>query len=328
MNSIVTPSSQILTIASQLDNTINAELTDYLVENTAAAVQLNLFRPDAFEALTEAEILLATPQDWPAEAPEGWPFNLKWIQLVSSGIDFYPKWLFDGVKVTTSRGATAQAIVEYVLAALFQHHKNLQQLKIYGPDQWQRKTIPLLQGTTLGIVGYGAIGQLLAQYAQALGIHVIVLRRSQQPLPNSPNEHVSLQQVSSIDELITQVDHLVLAAPATVETHHLINAKVLARAKPNLHIINVARGSLIDQQALLDALDDEQIAHATLDVTTPEPLPEYHPLYRHPRVTITPHTSATASNVIPAVIRQFSHNLNQYLNQQPLDNVVDLERGY
>lgn len=314
---------QSLVIASQMDAATNAALTGVVTGHHKHTIQIRAFQPDKFDNLQEAEVLLATPQGWPAQAPQGWPFKLKWIQLVSSGIDFYPEWLFSGVTVTTSRGATALTIVEYVLASLFQQHKKLQQLQIYGPDQWQRQSIPLLHGTTLGIVGYGAIGQLLAQYAQALGLQVIVLRGSQQAITQQ-----GIQQVSSIKELIPQIDHLVLAAPATVATHHLINAQVLAQAKPHLHLINVARGSLIDQHALLEALEQGRIAHATLDVTTPEPLPANHPLYRHSKVTITPHTSATASNVVPAVIQQFDHNLNQYLNQQPLDNRVDFQRGY
>lgn len=327
MNSIVSaptqPKSQPLVIASQLIEVSAALLQQLPTVSDSRTIQIESFSPDSFDSLHTAEILLATPQGWPAQAPAGWPFQLKWIQLVSSGIDFYPQWLLDGITITTSRGATALPMVEYILAALFWRHKQLAQVEIQSPAQWQRHNLPLLAGSTLGIVGYGAIGQHLAQTAQALGMQVKILRRNPQPIQDK-----NIQQVHRIEELISQVDHLVLAAPATLETHHLINASVLAQAKPNLHLINVARGSLIDQHALLQALDQGSIAHATLDVTTPEPLPENHPLYRHARVSITPHTSATASNVIPAVIQQFQHNLNLYLNGQPLENVVDLKRGY
>lgn len=327
MNSIVSaptqPKSQPLVIASQLGEVSAGLLQQLPTASDSRSIQIQSFSPDSFDSLHTAEILLASPQGWPSQAPVGWPFNLKWIQLVSSGIDFYPQWLLDGITITTSRGATALPMVEYVLAALFQQHKQWAQIEIHSPAQWQRRNIALLAGSTLGIVGYGAIGQYLAQTAQALGMQVKILRRNPQAMPDK-----NIQQVHCLEDLISQVDHLVLAAPATLETHHLINARILARAKPNLHLINVARGSLIDQHALLQALDQGSIAYATLDVTTPEPLPENHPLYRHARVSITPHTSATASNVISEVIRQFKHNLNLYLNGQPLDNVVDLKRGY
>ncbi len=344
MNVAVQTTDKSLIIASQLD----ARFNDFLQGKLPDALALNLrtqevklkkihpigvvlksFHPGDFEQLAQAEVLLASPQGWPKQAPQGWPFQLKWIQLASTGIDFYPEWLFNGVRVTTSRGATSLPIVEYVLDALFRQYKRLASFQIHDAKDWQRKDVPLLAGSTLGIVGYGSIGQLLAQYAQALGINVLVLKRSQAAIQTAIQTiGEGVEQVANIQALIQRVDHLVLAAPATPQTHHLINAGVLAQAKHNLHLINVARGSLIDQQALIAALDQGLLAHATLDVTTPEPLPANHPLYTHPKVTITPHTSATASSVLPAVFEQFKDNLWRYLNEEPLANPVDLSRGY
>lgn len=330
MNIAVDPTQKKLRIASQLDASFNdvlrQQLPAYLssdahIKNVEVNVKISSFHPSDFEQLMQAEVLLATPQAWPKQVPVGWPFQLKWIQLASSGIDFYPSWLFDGVKVSTSRGATSLPIVEYVIDALFRQHKRLADVQIDDAQHWQRQSVPLLAGSTLGIVGYGSIGQLLAQYAQALGINVLVLKRSQTPIEG-------VEQVANIQALIQQVDHVVLAAPATPQTHHLINAQILAQAKRGLHLINVARGSLVDQDALVDALDQGLVAHATLDVTSPEPLPANHPLYTHPKVTITPHTSATASSVLPAVFEQFKDNILRYLSDEPLVNLVDLSRGY
>lgn len=312
---------RILHIGSQLDSAFNQQLAAGLLHDVGCNLHVSAFSPQALSSLNGPEILLVTPQGWPQQKPAGWPFQLKWIQLASSGIDFYPKWLFEDGHVTTSRGATSLPIVEYVLAALFRQHKQLGSVQIHAATDWQRSNVPLLAGTTLGIVGYGSIGQLLASYAKALGIRVLVLKRHDSAVDG-------IEQVHDINSLIAQVDHLVLAAPATPETHHLINASSLQHAKPGLHLINIARGSLIQQDDLIAALDAGLLSHATLDVTTPEPLPAGHALYQHPKVTITPHTSATASTVLSAVLEQFKDNLLRYLNGEPLLNQVDVSRGY
>lgn len=321
-SSVALNGQQALYIGSQLDAAFNQQLaTDLPHYVQSHVVHVSAFNPGVLSAFNEQEVLLVTPQNWPKEKPEGWPFQLKWIQLASSGIDLYPKWLFEGVRVTTSRGATSLPIVEFVLAALFRQHKQLDAVQIYDAAHWQRRHVPLLAGSTLGIVGYGSIGQLLASYARALGIRVLVLKRHDTALDG-------IEQVRDIHSLIAQVDHLVLAAPATPETHHLINASSLQHAKPSLHLINIARGSLIQQHDLIAALDAGLLSHATLDVTSPEPLPAGHALYQHPKVTITPHTSATASTVLPAVFEQFKDNLLRYLNGESLLNQVDVLRGY
>lgn len=321
LSSVTPDGQQALHIASQLDAAFNQQLAAGLLHDVARNLHVSAFSPQDLSELKGAEVLLVTPQNWPQEKPAGWPFKIKWIQLASSGIDFYPKWLFEDVRVTTSRGATSLPIVEYVLAALFSQHKQLGSVQIHAATDWQRRNVPLLAGTTLGIVGYGSIGQLLAGYAKALGIRVLVLKRHDSAVDG-------IEQVHDINSLIAQVDHLVLAAPATPETHHLINASSLQHAKPGLHLINIARGSLIQQDDLIAALDAGLLAHATLDVTTPEPLPAGHALYQHPKVTITPHTSATASTVLSAVLEQFKDNLLRYLNGEPLLNQVDVSRGY
>ena len=321
VSSVALKTRQNLHIGSQLDAAFNQQLATALLHGVAHDLQVSAFSPQALSDLNKQEVLLVSPQHWPQEKPEGWPFQLKWIQLASSGIDFYPKWLFEDVRVTTSRGATSLPIVEFVLAALFRQHKQLDSAQIHDVAHWQRRNVPLLAGSTLGIVGYGSIGQLLASHAKALGIRVLVLKRHDSAVDG-------IEQVNDINSLIAQVDHLVLAAPATPETHHLINASSLQHAKPGLHLVNIARGSLVQQDDLIAALDAGLLSHATLDVSSPEPLPAGHALYRHPKVTITPHTSATASTVLPAVLAQFKDNLLRYLKDEPLLNQVDVSRGY
>src|SRR5690606_11871055 len=143
---------------------------------------------------------------------------------------------------------------------------------------------------TLGIAGYGAIGREVAKRAQALGMDVLALRRGGAAV--APDTGV--RAVASVEDLLGASDHVVLALPITPQTRHCINARSLAHAKPGLHLVNIARGALVDQPALLQALDSGRLSGATLDVTDPEPLPEGHALYHHPRVHLTPHVSWAA----------------------------------
>ena len=272
----------------------------------------------------EVNILLSAsyPRD-PASPlrvrPPGWPFNLKWIQLISAGIDSYPPWVFEVAKVSTGRGVGAEPIAEYVLAALFEHAKKLPRLWVKGPEQWKHSSLGMLRDSTLGIVGMGPIGLALATKALALGMKVRALRRTSAAfaLPG-------IERAASLSELFASCDHVVIAAPATPETRHMVNAEVLACAKRGLHLINIGRGTLVDQTALIAALDAGQLARATLDVTDPEPLPAGHPLYHHAKVRISPHTSAISSYIREALVAKVARNLARY---QAGQDPEDLTRG-
>jgi phosphoglycerate dehydrogenase-like enzyme len=128
--------------------------------------------------------------------------------------------------------------------------------------------------------------------------------------------------VSSLTELLGRADHVVIAAPATAETYHLIDADALAACKPGVHMVNIARGSLVDQDALLDALDRGQVAAASLDVVDPEPLPAGHRLYDHPRVRLTPHVSWSSPDTIVRTVEMFVDNLRRYRAGEPLEGIV------
>lgn len=154
-------------------------------------------------------------------------------------------------------------------------------------------------------------------------MQVTALRRSAAPLGEP-----GVAQARSLPELLAQVDHLVLALPITAESRHVINAEALAHARPGLHLVNIARGALVDQQALLQALDSGRLGAATLDVTDPEPLPAGHPLYTHPRVRLTPHISWAAGEVQAATADKFIAQLTRYLQGEPLADLVDGRRGY
>jgi phosphoglycerate dehydrogenase-like enzyme len=163
----------------------------------------------------------------------------------------------------------------------------------------------------------------VAKRALAFDLRVRALRRRKlwSPVPG-------VELAASLPELVADADHLVLAVPATGATRHIVDAPLLARVKPGLHLVNVARGSLVDQDALRAALDDGRVARASLDVCDPEPLPAGHWLYTHPKVHLSPHVSWAGPGAFEALLDSFIANVDLWQRGLPLEGVVDLEAGY
>lgn len=314
--------SQVI-IASQLDEDYNAVIRERLASIHPEAQVIGVPVGVPSDLPPQANILLLRPINVrgytaPDTPPPGWPYGAQWVHLVSSGIDFYPQWLFNGPPVTTSRGSAADNLAEFALAAIFAASKHLPAIWVKDA-QWNFTPLRPLKGTTLGILGFGAIGKSLAQKALALGINVVALRQS-----HASFDVDGVEAARDIHDLFARADHLVLAAPLTESTRHIVNRDVLGSAKPGLHLINIARGGLLDQEALLEALDNGQIGLASLDVTEPEPLPDGHPLYSHPRVRLSPHTSAISTNSQEEIADTFLANLQRYVQGSTLANLVDL----
>jgi phosphoglycerate dehydrogenase-like enzyme len=288
-----------------------------------------------WEPPPEAEALFTFASAWskaPPQAPAGWPFNLRWIQLASAGADALPGWAYCGTVVSCARGVTAGPIAEYVLAVLLEEEKRIGDMRLRSRADAERlgnehdwPTIPLggLAGRNLGLFGLGAIGQAIAHRAAAFGMQVLAVRRSPGA---SPLDFVSLRP--DLRALAAESDHLVLCAPATPETERVVDGAVLAAAKPGLHLVNIARGRLVDQAALLHALDEGRIGKATLDVTDPEPLPEGHPLYSHPRVRLTPHMAWYSASHHRRLTEKLLDNLGRFARGEALADVVDPAKGY
>ncbi|MCU1720621.1 D-isomer specific 2-hydroxyacid dehydrogenase family protein [Pseudomonas sp. 5P_5.1_Bac1] len=313
--------STISVIASQLD----AQANDYIRQQLPEHRVLDL-SPDQFNA-ERADVLIVRPINVRGrrvdQPPAGWPWSLRWVQLVSSGIDFYPDWLFQGPPVTSGKGSNAEQVAEFALAAIFSAAKQLPNIWVKD-DDWSFTPLQPVRGKTLGILGLGSIGRALAAKGHALGLRVIALGRPGQPLEAG----VPVEAVADLHQLFAESDHLVIAAPLTAQTRGLINRDVLASAKPGLHLINIARGGLLDQQALLEGLEAGWIGRATLDVTEPEPLPAGHPLYSDPRVFISPHTCAISTEGIRGFAEDFVENFRRYHQGEALRNLVDHQRGY
>ncbi len=252
--------------------------------------------------------------------------GVQWVQLTGTGVDKVPPAVFDGRIVTCARGASAVPISEWVLAAILAWAKRMPETFVAEPPKyWNFPNPPLdrVEGSTLALVGMGGIGAAIATRAQAFGMHVRAMRRTDAP---SPVPHVEM--VRSLDELLPGADHVVLAAPATARTQHLIDAHAFSLMKPGVHIVNIARGALIDQDALRVALDDGTVARATLDTVDPEPLPAGHWLYEHPSVRLAAHISWYTPDLQREALEIFVENLGRYTRGEPLLHVVDASEGY
>lgn len=254
--------------------------------------------------------------------PVEWPGNVRFIQLASSGTDGYPEWLFDGPVVATAAGTSAPAIAEFVLTAMLMHEKRLPAMIAHDGEWLPQSAIlanPLgtLDGRTLGLLGVGEIGRRVAALATAFGMTVIANRRSTAPAP-----HPSIALVP-FDELLARADHFVVAAPLTPESTGLIGADALARVKPGVHIVNIARGGIVDTDALVTALASGRVGAASLDVTEPEPLPPGHPLWSAPNARITPHIAWSSAKTPQRVFALFADNIGRFARGEQLINQLD-----
>lgn len=313
-----------LVIANQLGPEFGALLAAHPVAPTIIDVPEE--RP--WEAAAEADVLIVRPAPaWraapAAQKPGLWPGRLRWVCVASVGVDFYTPWLLDAPLVSCGRGVASEEIADYVIAAIYAQAKDLVGAAVTEAGQWGPRQLGRVRGTTVGILGFGAIGQAVARRALALDAQVTAVRRS-----NRPAGVAGVQLLGSAAEVVASADHLVIAVPATAETRHLVDAALLSHARPHAHLINIARGSIVDQEALLAALDADRLAFATLDVTDPEPLPAGHPLYTHPKVRITPHISANYLAVRHLLVDKITADLSRFARGERPSDLVDPALGY
>lgn len=301
-------------------------LRDRVIAHPSAPVVLDYTKTaKPWEIPAQAELLMAFHAGWadaPKQKPAGWPHNLKQIQVLSAGVDKYPAWFFEDVVVTCGRGVSAIAIAEYAVTAILCRDKQF--IALASPGSANAK--PVLKGIagkTIGLLGVGAIGSAIARRALAFDMRVLAYSRS-----GKAPEGLDITMMDSAEAMVAECDHLVIAMPLTPQTRGIVGTALLAAAKPGLHIVNVARGEHVDNAALLAAIESGQVGYATLDVTDPEPLPDGHPLSRHPNVLITPHISWMAEDNFERLVAKVYRDLERYNGGlAPLD-VVDPTAGY
>jgi phosphoglycerate dehydrogenase-like enzyme len=270
--------------------------------------------------------ILVTLPSWAENTAELLGRGVEWIHYVSTGVDTVAfDELPDALVVTNSRGASAVPISEWVLAMLLAAEKRLPASWITGPPRDWRSDPGLgtLHGRRLAIVGFGSIGLAVAERALPFGMEIRALKRTDGP---SPLPGVTM--VRSLDEVLDGADHVVLAAPLTDATRRMIDADAFGLMKRGAHLVNIARGGLVDQDALRAALDDGTVALASLDAVDPEPLPEGHWLFAHPRVRLSAHDSWSWPGAYDVILQRFIVNLRAWLAGEPLPDLVDPSVGY
>ncbi len=285
-------------------------------------------RKDELDALlAEAEIIygLRLPENVIARAPK-----LKWVQAMSAGVD---KLLDDefrrsSVIMTSVSGMHATPIGEIVLELMLMFAKQAPlcfQLK--QERQWKRLVPAVLRSKTVGIVGLGNIGREAARLAKAFDMRVIATRRSAKRVTRAKNVDVLLPR-EQLPQLLSESDFVVLSLPFTPETNKLIGEKELRIMKPTAYLINIARGDIVDEGALIRALDEHWIAGAGLDVFATEPLPAGSRLWEFPNVIFSPHIAGVMEDYYIRATELFCKNLRRYLNGKNLLNVIDKKKGY
>lgn len=256
--------------------------------------------------------------------------NLKWLHLPSAGADGFlnrESYCNKNIILTNSRGVFGLPIAEHVFSMIFAYNRNLPSyFKNQQVGKWERiNSIKDFYGSTIGIIGFGNIGSEIAIRAKAFGAKVLAVKRTAGIKPDYVDD---LYNEEGIDTLLEQSDYVILALPETPKTKGIISKARLAKMKKDAFIVNVGRGTLIDQPALLEALKSNSIGGAGLDVTDPEPLPQDNPLWSLPNVIITPHTSGGSPTNSLRRSKIFNKNLELYVEGKPLLNIVSFIEGY
>ena len=308
------------TVLNQMGERITGEIATAFPELTVRSVGSG---PD-LEDDAAGEVLLTShffAQDLPALLGRG----VRWVHNFGTGVDQFPLDLLGPDQVLTcSRGAGAEPISEWVITQMLAFEKRLPGTWITEPpEHWNRADLGTLKGSHVGIVGFGGIGEAVAR--RALPFASVVKTHRRRCLPATVP---GVEVVTDLLELAAWSDHLVVTAPSTPATRHLVGPAVFDVLGPGAHLVNIARGALVDQDALRPALDDERVALASLDTVDPEPLPAGHWLYTHPQVHLSPHISWSSPERYDRILGVFLEELARWVAGTPLVNVVDREAGY
>ncbi|QQE78633.1 D-2-hydroxyacid dehydrogenase [Alicyclobacillus sp. SO9] len=255
--------------------------------------------------------------------------ELKWYHSLSAGVDALPLAQFrqQGVTLTNCSGIHGIPMSEQIMGMMLMFSRNLHNnVRSQMDEEWTRD-YPLLQelhGKTLCIVGAGSIGKAVAQRAKAFGMKVIGVKRNQLDMPDF-DEVVGHEE---LDGMLPKSDYVLLLTPLTDETYHLFGRNQFREMKSSAVFLNYARGKVVDEEALIQALRTHEIAGAGLDVFAQEPLPAQHPLWGMNEVIISPHTAGVSQNYYDRALQVFVDNYNAWCNGDPMPTKVNLELGY
>jgi phosphoglycerate dehydrogenase-like enzyme len=278
--------------------------------------------------------------------PADYP-GLKWVQLHTAGVNHVldTPLMRSDVPVTTTSGIHAPRIAEYAFASMLAFtYRVPTMLRFQGRGEWPTGRWDIfsgheLRGQTVGIVGYGSIGREVARLADAFAMRVLVSKRYTGEMTDDGYSLAGVGDLAGmlpdgvygpdrLHDMLRQCDFVVVAAPLTQETHHMIDEAALRAMRPNAYLVNVARGGLIDEVALARALRKGWIAGAGLDVFEKEPLPADSPLWEQDNVILSPHVAGFSLKYDERATDLFAQNLNRFLAGKPLLNLVDRGKGY
>lgn len=297
-----------------------------------SVAQLNSFE-NAEQLIPDVEIMFAVsllPEQFLAAR------KLRWIHSQSAAVHqfMFPELIDSNVILTNARDVHGPVVAEHVMAMIFALAKQIpnavrfQQQHVWGQEVMSRGRDRSrdVSGATVGLVGLGSIGRHVAQHASALGMRVIATR--EHPEKEKPSGVDDVLPSSKLGDLLARSDYVVLSAPLTPETTGMIGRAQLAVMKPDSCLINVGRGPLLDENAVIEALRERRIGTAALDVFEKEPLPSDSPFWELDNVLITPHIAGISEKMWERHYSLFSENLRRYLSGQPLLGLVNKQRGY
>jgi phosphoglycerate dehydrogenase-like enzyme len=272
--------------------------------------------------------------------------HLHWVQLSTAGANHLADnpIMHSDVALTTASGIHATPIAEYVFASILAHRWQVplwtrcQRDHQWPSGRWDLYARPELRASVLGVIGYGSIGREVGRLGQAFGMRVLAIRRSSgraeegYAVDNTGDPQGAIPDQfyppEGLYEMLGRCDYVVIALPLTEATYHMIGEAELRAMKPNAFLVNIARGSIVDEAALAQALREGWIAGAGLDVFEQEPLPPYSPLWDMERALISPHVAGFTPRYDDRAAALFAQNLARYLAGEPLLNLVDKARGY
>ncbi len=277
--------------------------------------------------LGEAEVLYDFPRGHVRDLTEVAP-NLRWVQASMAGAGEVAKkagLLETDVVVTTASGVYSVTLAEFVVMALLQHAKNLDRLRRDKAEKiWRQTHTDTLEDKTLCIVGMGNIGRAIAERIRPFGTRVVGVKRSVRENDPAWRHADELYATDRLHDALGEADYVAATLPGTPETRHLVDAGAIGAMKLGTYFVNVGRGTVVDERALVEALKSGHLSGAALDVFEVEPLPEESPLWELENVIISPH----ATDMVPVLINErqtdlFCENLRRYLAGEPLTNVLD-----
>ena len=297
----------------------------------SARITVGLTAETHWDAAAEADLVVCSGTSR-AVLQQLWPRfrRLKWIHAMAAGLDglLFPELADSDIPLTCSRGVFARSLGEFAVAGMLFFAKDLRRLvRQQGAGLWDPFDIEELNGQVLGIAGYGSIGRAAAERARPFGMKIHALRRN--PGRSQGDGLVDRQfGPEHLDELLSTSDYLLVASPLTPETRGMIGGRELGLMKPSAVLVNLGRGPVVDEAALIDALKSRRIRGAVLDVFDQEPLPAGHAFYELDNVLLSPHSADHTGTWMDDAMSFFIGNFERWMAGQPLLAVADKKAGY